>query len=193
MKKLTPLIAICFALLFNACEPKGVHDNNANYPGDTPEIADTKKPSSGKDSVRAWAEGILSGKNIPSDDNLTFACLDSLSDKNKEVRIYYRKVYEVIDQHADGALSEALASYVISYFEHFTQEAFDYYNASDSNSKASVEFKIAEECYFDGDNALKSLDTFFADLHSRCGTCDKETAKAMKQKIKAKIVELNND
>jgi hypothetical protein len=193
LKKFNLLIALIIAILVSACESKGTTGKNPNAHRNTPNHSATEEVLSGSDSIRAWADGILSGKNIPADDDLTFACLDSLGNENKEVRMYYREVYELIDQQADGALSEALSSFIINYFENFSQEAFDYYHQLDSNGKGSIEFKIAEECYFEEGNALNSLDVFFADLQSRCPLCDKELASAMKQKIKVKIIELNND
>jgi hypothetical protein len=193
LKKFKLLTVIIIAILFSACEPKGTSGKNPNAQSNNPENSATKEDLSESDSIRAWADGILSGKNIPTDDDMTFACLDSLANENKEVRMYYRKVYEVIDQQADGALSEALSTFIIDYFENFPQEAFDYYQQLDSNGKASIEFKMAEECYLEEGNALHSLDVFFADLQSRCPLCNVELTSAMKQKIKVKIIELNND
>jgi hypothetical protein len=192
LKNFTLLIIPIIAIVVNACQPNGASDKNLNLHSNTPGNS-AEEYLAENDSIHEWADGILSGKNIPSDDNLTFACLDSLSNENKEIRIYYRHVYEVIDQHADGALSEALSSFVINYFENFPQEAFDYYHQLDSNGKASIEIKIAEECYFDEENALNSLDNFFVQLHSKCSSCNVALASAMKQNIRAKIIELNND
>ncbi|AYB31314.1 hypothetical protein [Chryseolinea soli] len=58
----------------------------------------------------------------PSDDEITFACMDSILSTHKGTRDYFFPVFEKIAMHADGALAEVIGSYALTYVKKYPQE-----------------------------------------------------------------------
>ena len=73
-----------------------------------------------------YADQILSGKILPTDNERTFEIMDSLEAKSEVDRKYYFKVFLKIVDHADGALGEAVGQYAYSYVEHYPVEFFEH-------------------------------------------------------------------
>ncbi len=112
-------------------------------------------------SSNTYAAQILEGKVKPSDNDSTFACLDSLMSDNKATRAYYLTVFRIICKNADGALSEAAGSFLKSYFELYPQEVLDYYSTlSGIEKKLFIDF-LAFEFYASGTSYKDDLNTYF--------------------------------
>ena len=75
-----------------------------------------------KFDTMTFGEKILSGKVRPSDDDTTFAVLDSLLSKNRKNKDFYFKVANKIQQHADGSLGEFFSGIASKYYFDFNSE-----------------------------------------------------------------------
>jgi hypothetical protein len=64
-------------------------------------------------SLREVAQGMVNGSIRPSDDDLTFAILDSVVDGSLQSRLYFAGAFDAIVRQADGALSEVIGMYCI--------------------------------------------------------------------------------
>src|SRR5262249_49773758 len=96
---------------------------------------------------------LLTDSIEPSDNEITFDCMDSISSNNKESREFYFPVFLKILDKADGALAEVVGNYVIKYVEKFPKEfsnrAKNILTETQFNSTASY---AGGELYFDEDN-----------------------------------------
>jgi hypothetical protein len=80
---------------------------------------------------------ILADSIQPSDNQITFSCLDSMSSHKKEVRDFYFPVCQKIIQKADGALAEVIGSYVLYHVSQYPQEFAGRYICCSSGSESS--------------------------------------------------------
>lgn len=118
------------------------------------------------------------GKVTPADDERTFAILDSVVTRNREIRPFYFFLLNRMMKTADGALSEYISTVCSHYFSQYPCEfmqwqadpvydanlhkwaqfiAFDLY-ASEAYKKYTAELKTAA-C------ETRELDNFVNDLH----------------------------
>ena len=72
--------------------------------------------------LRRVAELFLMDSIQPLDNRVTFACLDSLSDKNAETRAYFFPACLKIISKSDGALSEIVGLYLIEFGKNYPEE-----------------------------------------------------------------------
>jgi len=71
-----------------------------------------------KDSVRVVGESIINGTRIwGKNEKYIFSLMDSLTNTNSEVRLFYFRVFGKICEQADGYVGEAIGLYVLKYFE----------------------------------------------------------------------------
>jgi hypothetical protein len=113
MKNLIQLILIL--LLFINCKANN-HSNKHDVSfSNTTSKADTI-------GTKEFGEKLLKGLIQPSDDNPTFACMDSLTSENKINRDFYWSVFQIILKKSDGALSEVVGSYLKRYLEKYPKE-----------------------------------------------------------------------
>lgn len=76
---------------------------------------------------KQYGEDIISGKIKPSDNEQTFALLDSLQSENLITRYFAFQVYKVMAVKSDGALSEAISGYIKDYFFSHPKEFLENY------------------------------------------------------------------
>lgn len=112
-------------------------------------------------SSNSYATQIVEGKIKPSDNDSTFACLDSLMSDNKATRAYYLTVFRVICKNADGALAEATGSFLKTYFELYSSEVLDYYSSLSASEKNLFIDLLAFEFYASGISYKEDLNTYF--------------------------------
>jgi hypothetical protein len=137
--------------------------------------------------IRAFGQGIIDGKIRPSDNDETFACLDSINNPNPISRQFFFEVYRIIARNTDGALSEVIGGYLKLYLQTFTKEALDNYKKLDKKEQEIFIDNLAYE-FSMSDNDLKSeIDSYFTDISKTCIDC-KTCGKSL-QFIKKRILE----
>jgi hypothetical protein len=62
-----------------------------------------------------------------NDDDITFACMDSIFSTHKGTRDYFFPVFEKIATQADGSVAEIIGAYTLAYIKKYPQEFLDRY------------------------------------------------------------------
>jgi hypothetical protein len=126
-------------------------------------------------SIRDYGQKIIDNEIQPSDNNETFACLDSIDDDNLNTRKFFFQVYRVIAKKSDGALGEVVGSYTKSYFQTFPIEAlYNFKNLPSPEQKLFID-NLAFEFYASGTDYKADIDNFFSSIYSSCEKCKAET------------------
>ena len=111
---------------------------------------------------------ILMDSISPSDNKITFDSMDSLSSANIKTRKLFFKVFIKILDKADGALAEAVGSYVIKYIESYPKEFLESTNKIDKKYFDSFANFAGYELGFLDDQGKSWLDS----LNYHCLNCD---------------------
>lgn len=89
-------------------------------------------------TVGGW---ILKDSIPPSDNYVTFKCMDSLTSKQKKTRDYFFPVFAKIIDKADGALAEVVGGHALSYATKYPKELSDRYKCCTSTEKCCERLK----------------------------------------------------
>jgi hypothetical protein len=119
-----------------------------------------------KPSYRSFGRGIIEGKIHPTDNEETFACLDSIDDDQYETRQFYFEVYRAICRKSDGALGEAIPSYTQSYFIKYPDEALIHFHAFDKIEKDIFIDNLAFEFYVSGMEGNEEIEPYFNEVQN---------------------------
>lgn len=96
-------------------------------------------------SLDSVGKMILSGDLQPLDNEITFRLLDTLKHVDEDQLDFYLAVFERILDQSDGALSEVLGGYCISFIYHQPEVFSDYLAAKDTNLiRKWAEFSVYE-------------------------------------------------
>ncbi|OLY91482.1 hypothetical protein SAMN05444008_103304 [Cnuella takakiae] len=139
---------------------------------------------------KQYGEEIISGKVKPTDNEQTFAWLDSLQSENPNTRNFAFRVYKAMVVKSDGALSEAICGYIKDYFSSHPKEFLDNYKTLDNQEKASTQESIAFEFYASGTDYQKDLNEYFRSIKTRCNICteaDMSILEDMRSTLEAKV------
>lgn len=142
---------------------------------------------------RQYGEKIISGKVKPSDNEQTFAWLDSLQSNNPDTRNFAFRVYKAMVVKSDGALSEAICGYIKDYFSSHPKEFLDNYKTLNNQEKASTQESLAFEFYASGTDYKKDLDDYFGTIQSRCKECtdtDKSILDDIRSTLESRVGEM---
>lgn len=137
--------------------------------------------------IRAFGQGIIEGKIRPSDNNETFACLDSINNPNPSTRKFFFEVYRIIARNADGALSEVIGEYLQPYLKTFTKEALDNFKKLDKKEQDIFIDYLAYEFSISDNDFKPEIDSYFTDISKTCKDC--KTYDKSLQFIKKGIME----
>jgi hypothetical protein len=140
--------------------------------------------------ARRYGNEIISGKVKPSDNEQTFAWLDSLQSDNPDTRNFAFQVYKAMVVKSDGALSEAISGYIKEYFSSHPKEFLDKYETLDDQEKGSTQESIAFEFYASGTDYAKDLEEYFGKIRTRCDGCaeaDKDILKQIRSTLEVKV------
>lgn len=158
-----------------------------NY-SDTTKSSD--QPNDNKLSVLQYGEKIIKGEIKPSDNEETFALLDSLQSDNPTTRNFALRVYQVMVISSDGFLSEAISGHIKNYFSSHPKEFIDHYKKLDNPEKKATEESVAFEFYHSGLDYKKDLYDYFENILSKCVHCtdtDKIILKEIRTSMENKI------
>lgn len=176
-------------LIFISCSAPSSKQEQADT--DTTSHA-SQAPTNSSYPSRVFAQGILDNTIQPSDNNETFACLDSLDDDNANTRQFYFQVYRVIAKKSDGALSEVVGSYTKSYMQLFPQEALNYYKTFDEKEKNLFIDNLAYEFYASGSDYEQDIQNYISEIEKICKECITDNIMLdIKKQITAKAAAMN--
>jgi hypothetical protein len=163
-------------------------DSANEIPSDTTKTTIAKTPS----AIRLFGQGILDNKVQPSDNDNTFACLDSLDDDNQETRAFFFSVYRVIAKKSDGALGEVVGSYTKTYFQLFPEEAFNHYKQFDKAEQELFINNIAYEFYASGTDYVQDIENYFTEIGKPCPNCmADENFMSIKKELMSNVAKMN--
>lgn len=177
---------IIIILLASCSSPK---QNNANQVA-----TDTIKTpiTATRSAIRLFGQSILDNKVQPSDNDNTFACLDSLDDDNQETRTFFFSVYRVIAKKSDGALGEVVGSYTKTYFQLFPEEAFNNYKQLDKTEQTLFINNIAYEFYASGSDYKQDIENYFSEIEKLCPNCiADENFMSIKKELLSNVAKMN--
>jgi hypothetical protein len=152
-----------------------------------------QKPIVVENTAMQYANQIISGQVKPSDNEQTFAWLDSLHSNNRDTRKFAFKVYRAIVIRSDGALSEAICEYIKEYFASHPKEFLDNYEALNDQEKSLTNESIAFEFYASGTDYASNLEGYFRKIQTGCTACtqaDKVVLKAIRSTLEEEIREM---
>jgi hypothetical protein len=173
---------------------KVAFDSTAHLKRDVDSVTPiARKPIVTENTTLQYANQIISGQVKPSDNEQTFAWLDSLHSNNRDTRDFAFNVYRAIVIRSDGALSEAVCKYIKEYFASHPKEFLDNYEVLNDQEKALTNKSIAFEFYASGTDNASNLEGYFRKIEISCTTCtqaDKVVLKAIRSALEEEIREM---
>ncbi|MDQ3050763.1 MAG: hypothetical protein M3Q95_07760 [Bacteroidota bacterium] len=137
--------------------------------------------------LRQVATLLLNDSLHPSDNNITFNCMDSIATDNIETRNFYFPVFLKILDKADGALAEVVGMYVVNYIEKYPKEFAIRSMALTDKEFISFAYSAGVELYFDKDNINNSRKWTDAVLKN-CAGCDAQQIRQI-QRFNSTVVQ----
>ena len=190
MKRLTSVFIIlcisCGSSSTNKDDTKLIDTNSIKHTDDNGSIyEDTLRiPSNyyflSNLSLQQVGKLILADSIQPSDNKITFDCMDSLLAKQSTTRDYYFPVFLKILDKSDGALAEAVGQYAMTYVEKYPIEFAEkskYITADQFKSWAS---NTGYELYFTYDTEKKAK-RWMNFIVKNCSTCDTTQLKRLEE------------
>ena len=170
MKKLLQILFLTQFILLS-CNSKTEKKAELKKPVSTESLSQTIKVSeTEKDKtveidtakIKKYAQQILDNKIYPSDDNETFECINQLFAENQKDINFYFNVFRVIVKKSDGALSEAIGQYVMSFLRSNPDFFIEKYSEFDSDEKNKFVGFMAYEFYFSETDYKTEINEYFA-------------------------------
>jgi hypothetical protein len=137
--------------------------------------------------TKQFAEQLLNGTAKASDNEPTFACMDSFFAKNRQTRDFYWQVFEKIAHKSDGALSEAVSVYIQKYVEAYPIEFAHRYESSSQEFKTECIFHAASEHAISKENApIQEVEKYYEDIiRQKCKNATPNEIKVLNDFVKA--------
>ncbi|TMM59313.1 hypothetical protein FEE95_07735 [Maribacter algarum] len=130
------------------------------------EEAQVEKPKLNTTAIQKYAQLILENKVSPSDNNETFECLDQLFQENKKDLNFYFEVFRVIVKKSDGALSEVIGQYIVTFLRSYPNYFIERYTDFEFEEKMRFIDFMAYEFYFAGTDFKVEINEFFAGINN---------------------------
>jgi hypothetical protein len=127
------------------------------------------------------ADLILKDSVQPSDNKVTFDCMDSISSNNIETREFFMPVFLKIIDKADGALAEAVGGYTMAYTNKFPKEFADGYKKMTKKQSEIWISYTAEELYYNDSEGFKNSRRWTDSIIIKCTDCDSTELQVLKQ------------
>lgn len=119
----------------------------------------------------------------PSDNECTFAILDSSCTENAETRPFYLHLLMFVNTISDGALSEVMGIYDLRFLNKYPNEFFDYILEMKANEAFNqVIFHIAFELY--ATDSIEGFLKFQSELRKKISSKHRQTADKFLSAIK---------
>lgn len=131
-------------------------------------------------SLRQVGRLILTDSIQPSDNNITFDCMDSLSSENVSTRDYFFPVFLKILDKCDGALAEAVGLYTMTYFEKYPYEFAEKSKSITNEQFYSWASFTGNELYFTYESE-KQVKSWLNSVVKNCSSCEATHLKRLKE------------
>jgi hypothetical protein len=148
------------------------------------------KEISSKNTIdtKEFANKLLKGLAKVSDDNPTFACMDSLTSNSIQTRDFYWDVFKIILTKSDGALSEVVGAFMIVYIQKFPNEFTKRYSKLNNVLKSKcVDFAAYEYTFSEESETELQLVTQYC---KNCKPKEKSIMNKFVEEISAEIIRL---
>ena len=130
--------------------------------------------------LRQVGQLILTDSIQPSDNKITFECMDSISSENVNTREYYYPVFLKILDKADGALAEAVGEPAMTYVEKYPKEFAERSKALNEDQFKRWASNTGYELYFTYETENKAKRWTNAVVKS-CSNCDTTQLKRLEE------------
>ncbi len=108
------------------------------------------------------AKSLYKCEIVPSDNDCTFAILDSSCTKNADTRPFYLHLLMFMNIVSDGALAEVMGKYDLKFLYEYPNDFFDYISEMKANEAlSSVISQIGFEFYVGADNDFNDFKVDF--------------------------------
>jgi hypothetical protein len=174
-------------LIIIGCNNKSVVNNQNNPPINSSNSVE--KPI--KIDTKVFADSVLKGLKRPSDDDATFACMDSLTSNNSRTRDFYWQVFQVILDKSDGALSEVVGADLIDYFVKYPREFAMKYAKLGKNRRDKCIFFVASEYYLSIETEGE-INEIFKKIKLSCRDCKSTEIGVLEKFEKDVLIEVKN-
>ncbi len=131
--------------------------------------------------IKKYAIQILENKVYPSDDDETFECINQLFAENQKDLNFYFKVFRVIVKKSDGALSEAIGQYVMSFLRSNPDFFIEKYSKFNSDEKNKFIGFMAYEFYFSETDYKTEISEFFAKVSNEIKSKSESKTKILSE------------
>ena len=131
--------------------------------------------------IRMIGQMILEGKLKPADNPYTFQLMDSLQAVNQTERRFYFGVFNIIMNHADGALGEAIGDFALTYVEQYPAEFINNMKSFPADRFETWASHIGIELFLSGNDPKDSFNTFSRMIIGNCKGCNSATISRIKQ------------
>jgi hypothetical protein len=172
MKKLLQIIFLV-QFIFISCNKKSERksDNEkVNFEKHlTKEEVIIVKPKSQIDTtaIRKYAELILKDEINPSDNDETFECIKQIFTNDKNNLEFYFKVFRVIVEKSDGALSEVIGLEIMNFIKYNPDFFIEQYSKFTLEEQQKFVGFIASEFYFTEPEHNSEIDKYFNEVNSK--------------------------
>ena len=120
-----------------------------------------------KTQTRKYGKLILENKIYPSDNDETFECIKQLFTKDKNDLEFYFKVFRIIVQKSDGALSEVMGIEIMKFMEFNPDYFIEQYSKFEFDEKNRFIGHIAYEFYFSEPEHNAEIERYFEKVNSK--------------------------
>ncbi|MDN3494225.1 hypothetical protein [Winogradskyella bathintestinalis] len=117
--------------------------------------------------IRKYAELILKNEIYPSDNDETFECIKQIFTEEENDLEFYFKVFRVIVEKSDGALSEAIGLEIMNFIKYNPDFFIEQYSEFDLEEKQKFIGFMAYEFYFTEPEHNAEINQYFTEVNSR--------------------------
>lgn len=117
--------------------------------------------------VREYAEAILKNEVYPTDNDETFECIKQMFTNEKDDLEFYFKVFRIIVEKSDGALSEAIGIEIMSFLKYNPDFFIEQYSEFKLEEKQKFIGFMASEFYFTEPNHNAEIKQYFSEVSSK--------------------------
>jgi hypothetical protein len=125
------------------------------------------EPKIDTEKIRKYAELILKNEIYPSDNDETFECIKQMFTKEKNDLEFYFKVFRVIVEKSDGALSEAIGLEIMNFIKYNPDFFIEQYSEFELEEKQRFIGFMAYEFYFTEPEHNAEINQYFTEVNSR--------------------------
>ncbi|MFD0991018.1 hypothetical protein ACFQ1R_12995 [Mariniflexile jejuense] len=123
------------------------------------------KPKVDTTEIRKYAEAILNNEIYPSDNDQTFECIKQMFTKDKNDLEFYFKVFRVIVEKSDGALSEAIGLEIMNFLKFNPDFFIEQYSEFKLDEKQKFIGFMAYEFYFTEPEHNAEINQYFSEVN----------------------------